>query len=310
MLPDITFRTAPATHPADLLSAAPGPDPLVWLRRGDGFVGMGQAARFETTGPGRFRDAEDWWSSVLTRATIEGPSDLPGTGPLAMGAFAFADTSRAPSVLVVPQVVVARYRGREWVTTATVSGSAPHGMPDAAPRVQPEPASGPVPGMVTPQSSPSLLGQWPCPRLEEFPGPVAAADWPDVVRQAIDLIEDNGLDKVVLARSVLARAATRPVATGPAATTPVGVGVGPDGTGLDGTGDATDAGLIDPRAVLDFLVSQYRDTWTFSIDGLIGATPELLARSTRGLVTSRVLAGTIRRSGSDHANLARAAALA
>jgi menaquinone-specific isochorismate synthase len=62
--------------------------------------------------------------------------------------------------------------------------------------------------------------------------------------------------------------------------------------------------------VLRSLAARYRDTWTFSVDGLIGATPEILLRSIRGLVTSRVLAGTIRRTGSDQDNLARAAALA
>ena len=41
--------------------------------------------------------------------------------------------------------------------------------------------------------------------------------------------------------------------------------------------------------------------WTFGVDGLVGATPELLVRPEQGLVTSRVLAGTIRRTGDDAA---------
>jgi menaquinone-specific isochorismate synthase len=43
---------------------------------------------------------------------------------------------------------------------------------------------------------------------------------------------------------------------------------------------------------------------------MVGATPELLVRRERGLVTSRVLAGTIRRTGDDEHDLALAAALA
>src|SRR5699024_3316220 len=43
---------------------------------------------------------------------------------------------------------------------------------------------------------------------------------------------------------------------------------------------------------------------------MVGATPELLVRSEKGLVTSRVLAGTIRRTGGEEADLARAAVLA
>ena len=42
----------------------------------------------------------------------------------------------------------------------------------------------------------------------------------------------------------------------------------------------------------------------------LGATPEMLVRRERGLVTSRVLAGTIRRTGDDAHDLALAAALA
>jgi menaquinone-specific isochorismate synthase len=42
----------------------------------------------------------------------------------------------------------------------------------------------------------------------------------------------------------------------------------------------------------------------------VGATPELLVRLTKGLVTSRVLAGTIRRTGDDQRDLALAASLA
>ncbi len=50
--------------------------------------------------------------------------------------------------------------------------------------------------------------------------------------------------------------------------------------------------------------------WTFHVDGLFGATPEMLVRRERGLVTSRVLAGTIRRTGDDAHDLALAATLA
>ena len=50
--------------------------------------------------------------------------------------------------------------------------------------------------------------------------------------------------------------------------------------------------------------------WTFHVDGLFGATPEMLVRRERGLVTSRVLAGTIRRTGDDERDLALAATLA
>jgi menaquinone-specific isochorismate synthase len=67
---------------------------------------------------------------------------------------------------------------------------------------------------------------------------------------------------------------------------------------------------VDPRWVLRRLTSGYPTCWTFAVDGLLGATPEMLVRCERGLVTSRVLAGTIRRTGDDARDLALAGSLA
>ena len=58
------------------------------------------------------------------------------------------------------------------------------------------------------------------------------------------------------------------------------------------------------------LAASYPMCWTFHVDGMFGATPEMLVRRERGLVTSRVLAGTIRRTGDDERDLALAATLA
>jgi menaquinone-specific isochorismate synthase len=115
------------------------------------------------------------------------------------------------------------------------------------------------------------------------PEPVAFADgarsgaeWELVVTDAVSRIGSSELEKVVLARDLLAEA--------PAP--------------------------IDPRWPLSRLAENYPRCWTFCVDGLLGATPELLVRLERGLVTSRVLAGTIRRTGDDDHDLALAASLA
>ncbi|WP_278236472.1 isochorismate synthase [Isoptericola sp. AK164] len=92
-------------------------------------------------------------------------------------------------------------------------------------------------------------------------GAVGARDWPAVVAEGVARIQAGELEKVVLARDVVATA-ERPV---------------------------------DPRWLLRRLAARYESCWTFSVAGMIGATPELLVRSEKGLVTSRVLAGTIRR---------------
>ncbi|MGO1316527.1 MAG: isochorismate synthase [Cellulomonadaceae bacterium] len=107
------------------------------------------------------------------------------------------------------------------------------------------------------------------------PGSLDAREWCDAVGQAVAGIRAGMVDKVVLARDVLART-QHP---------------------------------IDPRWPLRRLAEEYAGCWTFSVDGMIGATPELLVRSERGLVISRVLAGTVRRTGDDDADLAHAAHL-
>ena len=107
-------------------------------------------------------------------------------------------------------------------------------------------------------------------------GALSAQGWVDVVAQAVEAIRAGRLDKVVLARDVT----------------------------------ATTTEPLDPRWVVGRLASAYQSCWTFSVDGLLGATPELLVRSEKGLVTSRVLAGTIRRTGDDDADLGHAAILA
>ncbi|WP_250445198.1 isochorismate synthase MenF [Actinotalea sp. C106] len=112
--------------------------------------------------------------------------------------------------------------------------------------------------------------------VELTDGALDAAGWQQAVARAIGEIRAGRLDKVVLARDVVAR------------------------TGAP----------LDPRWVLHRLSAGYPSCWTFAVGGLLGATPELLLRSEKGLVTSRVLAGTIRRTGDDDADLARAAILA
>jgi menaquinone-specific isochorismate synthase len=111
---------------------------------------------------------------------------------------------------------------------------------------------------------------------EFVPGARDPQEWTAAVAEVISRIEAGEVEKVVLARDVLAR---------------------------------TEAD-VDPRDLLTRLAEGYPNCWTFSVDGLLGATPELLVKLERGLVTSRVLAGTIRRTQNDEQDLALAASLA
>jgi menaquinone-specific isochorismate synthase len=107
-------------------------------------------------------------------------------------------------------------------------------------------------------------------------GSISPAEWQLRVAKAIDEIEKTELEKVVLARDLIVNS-HRP---------------------------------IDVRKILRNLGSEYPSTWIFAVDGLVGATPELLLRLSRGMVTSRVLAGTISKTGDDEKDLALAASLA
>jgi menaquinone-specific isochorismate synthase len=54
----------------------------------------------------------------------------------------------------------------------------------------------------------------------------------------------------------------------------------------------------DPRHLLRGMASRYPTCWAYAVDGLVGATPELLLRKRSGMVESRVLAGTAWGEGS------------
>lgn len=56
---------------------------------------------------------------------------------------------------------------------------------------------------------------------------------------------------------------------------------------------ATTPQALDTRFLLRNLAARYADCWTFAVDGLVGATPELLLERTGDHVHSRVLAGTM-----------------
>jgi menaquinone-specific isochorismate synthase len=99
--------------------------PLVFIRRGQGIAGIGEALRLEFAGPSRFRDAAAAWKRVAAAASVTDPLDLPGTGLVALGAFAFSDDSRRTSVLIVPSIILGRRNGVSWVTRINTSDTLP-----------------------------------------------------------------------------------------------------------------------------------------------------------------------------------------
>ncbi|QUQ70530.1 isochorismate synthase [Kutzneria sp. CA-103260] len=90
-------------------------------------------------------------------------------------------------------------------------------------------------------------------------GELPVTEYRDAVAQAVKRMRAGELAKVVLAHDLIA---------------------------------STDED-VDPRFLLHGLASKYPSCWVFSVDGLVGATPEMLMRRQDSRVYSRVLAGTM-----------------
>jgi menaquinone-specific isochorismate synthase len=246
-VPALTVETRAVEHFSSLLPLLDAQRPLLFLRRGEGVIGLGETLRLEFRGPNRVHEAAETWRRIAGAARVDDQVNRSGTGLLGFGAFAFDDESQQASVFIVPEVIVGRRDGVSWVTR--INGS-------------------------TRSVEASALG--PEYRLSLHPGALDAAGYRAVVSDAVDRIRSGALRKVVLARDL--------------------VGHLPEGADL--------------RRVLMDLALGYPDTWTYSIDGLLGSSPETLARVAHGTVTARVLAGSIGRGKDADADHAAAVALA
>ena len=92
-------------------------------------------------------------------------------------------------------------------------------------------------------------------------GSLSEEDWMDAVTAGVAEIRTGKLEKLVLARDVVA-------------TVPEGVNA---------------------AEVLQQLAGRYRECWTYGVDGLVGATPEMLIQVEGRTAQARVLAGTLDR---------------
>lgn len=170
---DLTVETRRTDPVASLIPFADARNPLLFLRRGDGITGIGEALRLEFHGPTRLTAAASAWRDVAATAQVDDEVRVGGSGLVAFGAFAFDDTSARTSVLIVPRVIVGRRNGVGWVTRV-------NGASDA----------------VTPQP----LG--PEYRLTLHPGTVSPDAFRASVSTAVARILAGGLQKVVLARDL------------------------------------------------------------------------------------------------------------
>ena len=277
-----TFRTLTVPldgqkFPGGLPSFLVRDDVLCWTRREAGLVGFGEITRFTATGPERFLEADIWWRHLVLEADITDSVELPGTGPVAFGSFAFSKTSAHESRLIVPEVVVGVRDGQAWLTQLTfddgplteqgalaaldrlLGSSSPSGESTMAAA---DSAGDGTSGAVHPRSGGAVVRPLPLAAGATLhTGSLSEEDWMAAVEAGVAEIRTGALEKLVLARDVVA-------------TVPSGVNA---------------------AQVLRELAGRYRECWTYGVDGLVGATPEMLIQVEGRTAQARVLAGTLDR---------------
>ncbi|NUP60283.1 MAG: chorismate-binding protein, partial [Pseudarthrobacter sp.] len=280
LLKSLTVPLDGKEFPGGLPSFLVRDDVLFWSRREAGLAGFGEIARFTATGPDRFLEADIWWRHLVLEADAADSVELPGTGPVAFGSFAFSKTSSYESRLVVPEIVVGVRDNQAWLTQLTFddgplteetalaalgrwlgSDSAAASLAEgttASAGSAGDPPVGAGPGtsgsaVVRPLSLAA--------GATLHTGSLSEEAWKEAVAAGVAEIRTGALEKLVLARDVVA-------------TIPSGV-------------HAAD--------VLRELAARYRECWTYGVDGLVGATPEMLIQVEGRTAQARVLAGTLDR---------------
>jgi menaquinone-specific isochorismate synthase len=246
--------------PFDLTRRLPE-NPLAYIRGGEGLVGWGEALRLEASGPNRIQDLAVQWRELAGSAVVDDQVKLPGTGLVAFGSIAFADSSATTSVLIVPKILLGVRDGRAWLTTV----------------------EGHEVGSDVPAADSAARKFWASDAayannetVNLASGAQSADGFKQSVSDAVAAIVRGELKKVVLARDL--------------------VGALPAG--------------FDIRGSLVKLANRFPTCWIYSVDGLFGASPELLVRVAHGQVSARVLAGTAGRGTDPEVDKAISAALA
>jgi menaquinone-specific isochorismate synthase len=189
------------------------------------------------------------WRELVASTVVVDEVQVPGSGLVAFGSFAFAADSEAESVLVVPKVLLGTRDGVRWVTH--LDGEFENFW-----------------------DAPSAYRQNDSISLTD--GLQSADGFKNSVRDAISAIANERVQKVVLARDLVSS-------------------VKPG---------------FDVRTALKRLAQKYPTCWTYSVDGLFGASPELLVRVSHKQVSARVLAGTAGRGTDPGVDFAISNALA
>jgi menaquinone-specific isochorismate synthase len=184
----VTRAVDPSSLP-DLVRAGGQPGRQLWGRSGQVILGAGEALRLPLPPGWAAPEHTAWVREVLSAIATDDGLEVPGSGPVALGALPY-DPAR-PGHLSIPRLVVALHQGLAWVTSVRPSrarssrpGGAPRELEQELAQLRDEPLTGDLPDRF------------------ELVATLPHADWKKLVSRAVDEMESGSLSKVVLARQV------------------------------------------------------------------------------------------------------------
>lgn len=271
----LASATAEFDEPVDpaacVLLARLGETPWAVLDQPDNdrssIAGVGAAAELSAGGKDRFAEVARQWRQLVGSAMPSGLNGPTGTGPIALGGFAFSSSesgagpwsSFGAASMLVPSVALRRIGGRTWLSLQ----AAPH--PDDS---VDELMESLVSDLSKLDFAADLVGLHP----EESVTPasvssvLSAAHYESAVAGALDAIAEGRISKVVLAREVLVER-EQPQ---------------------------------DPAAVFAVLREVFPSCFNYAVSRegsvFVGASPELLVRREGSRATTIALAGSAPRS--------------
>lgn len=176
-------------------------------RDGSAVAALGCIRALEAGGPDRFSVVARRWREILATACVDPPAGPRGSGPVAVGGFAFADrggtvphwAGYAPASLHVPEVGFARRGDEVWMTLGAMVGrdDDPAALLDHLVERTETLASRPLPLL-----DPDPVGR------HQVVGAMPPEHYVGAVARAVERIRAGRLDKIVLAREVQVHASS------------------------------------------------------------------------------------------------------
>ena len=255
----------PAEHPGStcsLTSLLPASGGAAWLGERRQMVGLGRALTLESAAPDAIAQVRRAWeatpvSSSAPTAGAARPGEATPASSLTAEAHrpGEAATGDAPSpVLFASFAFRSPARSVAFVPALAL-------IDEAGARWAITAGIGQAPDPLAAVDA-ALAEARPAPRVPESltfgQGSMSRTQWRDSVRSMAARLREGAADKAVMARDMTIRCSRG----------------------------------FDERFLLERLNDLYPSTWRFSVDSLVGASPEMLIAASHGTVSSRVLAGT------------------